>query len=477
MSRPRALGRTALACEVSGSAKSRVVLEAGPGSAGLYLLTRAEAATLAALRPDEPEGRARQALLLFRKHVDGLRIGGVRRISGERHLLVECGDVTLSLRLWGAPALTLVAGDRALATLGRGREAWPLPDGDPRRDTESLRGSVEPTLSLPAPLADLADADLAGERALAIGPVPGPSSSGAAVLTLHSWREAFARFLELRARGDAFAALRRERLAEARRELKRLRSLERHLAEDARAQADPDLLRRQAEALLAAPSCVPPGAREAALPDPYEPARTIRVELAPALDAVANAERLFVKARRIARARTQVAARLLDARAQRGVAEERLLRVEAARRIADLSVPSRASRRAPAAPASVATGKRHYLTSRGLSLHVGRGAKENHRLTFELARPEDLWFHARDTPGAHVILRDDQGRTTAEDRREAAEVAAFFSDAAGATAVDVHCARRKHLRPGKGGPGRVRVGHSETLRVSPRDPEGRLRRR
>lgn len=468
------MGGTALACEVSGSAKSRIVLEAGRGSAGLYLLTRAEAATLAALRPDEPEGRARQALLLFRKHVDGLRIGGVRRISGERHLLLECGDVTLSLRLWGAPALTLVAGDRALATLGRGREAWPLPDGDPRRDTESLRGPAEPTLSLPAPLADLADADLAGERAVAIGPAPGSQPSGGAVFTLHSWREAFARFLELRARGDAFAALRRERLAEAQRELKRLRSLERHLDEDARAQADPDLLRRQAEALLAAPSCVPPGAREAALPDPYEPARTLRVELAPALDAVANAERLFAKARRIARARTQVAARLLDARAQRGMAEERLGRALAARRIADLKALRQASRRAPA---SVATGKRHYLTSRGLSLYVGRGAKENHRLTFELARPEDLWFHARDTPGAHVILRDDQGRTTAEDRREAAELAAFFSDAAGAAAVDVHCARRKHVRPGKGGPGRVLVGHSETLRVSPRDPEGRLRRR
>ena len=108
---------------------------------------------------------------------------------------------------------------------------------------------------------------------------------------------------------------------------------------------------------------------------------------------------------------------------------------------------------------------------------MGRGARENHSLTFGMARPEDLWLHARDVPGAHVILRDNEGRAAADDLREAAEVAAFFSDARAETAVDVHVTRRKHLRPGRGGPGRVQVSHSDTLRVAPRDPEGRLRRR
>jgi hypothetical protein len=40
-----------------------------------------------------------------------------------------------------------------------------------------------------------------------------------------------------------------------------------------------------------------------------------------------------------------------------------------------------------------------------------------------------------------------------------------------------HVTRRKHVKPAKGGPGRVFVAHSDTLRVAPRDPEGRLRRR
>ena len=56
-------------------------------------------------------------------------------------------------------------------------------------------------------------------------------------------------------------------------------------------------------------------------------------------------------------------------------------------------------------------------------------------------------------------------------------MAAFFSEARGESLVDVHVTRRKHVKPAKGGPGRVFVAHSDTLRVAPRDPEGRLRRR
>ena len=76
-----------------------------------------------------------------------------------------------------------------------------------------------------------------------------------------------------------------------------------------------------------------------------------------------------------------------------------------------------------------------------------------------------------------MIVRDNEGRAAAEDMREAAELAAFFSDARQEARVDVHVTRRKHVRPAKGGPGRVHVFHSDTIRVTPRDPEGRLRRR
>ena len=462
--KPRPFGAAGLLCAVSGGARGRLVLEAAHGRAGLYLLTRDEADALAPLAGGEPEGRARHALLLFRKHVDGVRVRELRRPAGERQLLLDCGDVTLSLRLWGAPALTLVVSGHPLATLGAGREAWPPAAGE--HDVPPER-APPPALLLPAPLEALTDADLAPPKSVAVTPE--------GETPFASWRDAFARYLELRARGDAFAALLRERKAEAARELKRLRALLGHLERDAAGQDDPDALRRQAEALLAAPASVAPRASTAELPDPYDPARTLRVTLLPSLDAVANAQRLFEKARRVARGRSEVAARRQAALAQLALAEARSRGIAAARRIAELPRAARPRRSTP--PASDASHGRRYLTSRGLQLHVGRGARENQRLTFELARPEDLWFHARDAPGAHVILRDDQGRAGPEDLREAAEVAAFFSDASGSKAVDVHCTRRKHLRPARGAPGRVLVAHSETLRVAPRDPDGRLRRR
>jgi predicted ribosome quality control (RQC) complex YloA/Tae2 family protein len=168
----------------------------------------------------------------------------------------------------------------------------------------------------------------------------------------------------------------------------------------------------------------------------------------------------------------QLAARLIETRRELAAARGVEARAEGAVMLADLEAPLAAQTELRGASET-----RHYLTTRGLSVLVGRGAQENHQLTFSVARPEDLWLHARDVPGAHVIVRDNEGRAAAEDMREAAELAAFFSDARQEARVDVHVTRRKHVRPAKGGPGRVQVFHSDTIRVTPRNPEGRLRRR
>jgi predicted ribosome quality control (RQC) complex YloA/Tae2 family protein len=192
------------------------------------------------------------------------------------------------------------------------------------------------------------------------------------------------------------------------------------------------------------------------------------------LSGPANADRLFAKARRVERGRRHIEARLGETRR---ALEEARLREARALEAGDLSdlEPVRASSGVVDEPKT--RQPRRYLTSRGLALLVGRGARENHELTFTIARPEDVWLHARDVPGAHVILRDNEGRAVAADLREAAEVAAFFSDARAEARVDVHVTRRKHVRPARGGPGRVQVSHSDTVRVAPHDPEGRLRRR
>jgi hypothetical protein len=336
------------------------------------------------------------------------------------------------------------------------------------------------------------DAELVSADSVSLLPFE-PPGRGPDLSPPGSWREAAALFLEARLRGQRFERLRHRALEEARREAARLERLEGNLARDLRGLPDESGLRRDAEVLLASALPLPAGATEVELPDPYEPEKMRRIEVDPALGGPKSADRLFTKARRIERARRQVEARLHDTRTAARAAREHEAKVEAARDTVELppsghgrpgsgpgrvrSRPDAASASAPEATADRSRGPRHYLTARGLSILVGRGARENHQLTFKVARPEDLWLHARDVPGAHVILKDPEGRAGAEDLREAAEVAAFFSESGREAKADVHVTRRKHVRPGGGGPGRVTLGHTDTLRVAPRDPEGRLRRR
>jgi predicted ribosome quality control (RQC) complex YloA/Tae2 family protein len=118
------------------------------------------------------------------------------------------------------------------------------------------------------------------------------------------------------------------------------------------------------------------------------------------------------------------------------------------------------------------TRKRRRLelrTSRGSRIIVGRSPVENAELTFHLARPDDLWFHAQGVPGAHVILsRDDRGRVPDEDLQAAASLAAFYSKAQTAASAAVDYTLRKHVRKQRAAPpGLVWYTHAKTIVTQP----------
>ncbi len=533
LGRPRLCGPFALCLEVSGEKASRLWLDASRASPGVYWLDRETTRRLEALGEAPPAGRARQALLHVRKHLDGARVQEVRRVAGERAIVLETASGSLVLALGAAPSLTLFVSGMPLGGLGEGPPLAALPAQAPEKEWgcvsaeavsaaaqgarvagasairavlglcpglsprlvreagetpeefERLRTrlrSPRPTLLAPGSEGSWKDADLCPADAIALWPFP-PAVSSAAVLHPTSWTEAAALFLEARHRGSHFDQLRRHAQTEARRESNRLGKLEAHLMRDLQSLPDEAELRRDGEALLASAAPWPSGATEVEVEDPYDPSRRRRIAIDPALGGPQSADRLFTKARRIERARRQVEARLIDTRALALAAREAEAILSAATNASDLprADPARertSKRSAGSGPGpGVKAGPRHYLTSRGLTVLVGRGARENHHLTFTLAGPDDLWLHARDVPGAHVILKDPEGRAGAEDLREAAEIAAFFSDSSTSGKADVHVTRRKHVRAARGGAGRVALGHTETLRVAPRDPEGRLRRR
>ncbi len=132
------------------------------------------------------------------------------------------------------------------------------------------------------------------------------------------------------------------------------------------------------------------------------------------------------------------------------------------------------SKKQKASPAL--TGMRRYLSSDGYEVIVGRSARDNDRLTFRVARPNDLWLHAGDYPGSHVIVRN-SSRDEIPHRTviEAAQLAAKFSQAGNDSKVNIHYTRRKFLSKPKGAAaGLVRMSNFKTISVAPGENLQRL---
>ena len=69
--------------------------------------------------------------------------------------------------------------------------------------------------------------------------------------------------------------------------------------------------------------------------------------------------------------------------------------------------------------------------------YVGHNAKQNDQITFKIGKKGDIWFHANDVPGAHVILKKNEGTITEEDIITGAKLAALNSFAKNSSKVAV----------------------------------------
>ena len=112
-----------------------------------------------------------------------------------------------------------------------------------------------------------------------------------------------------------------------------------------------------------------------------------------------------------------------------------------------------------------------YLASDGKTIIlVGRNNLQNEELTFKIARKEELWFHAKDIPGSHVVISGNLNPSD-EVKTDAAELAAYFSKGRLSNLVQVDMIEVKKLnKPTGGKPGFVTYTGQKTLRVTP-DPD------
>ena len=102
-----------------------------------------------------------------------------------------------------------------------------------------------------------------------------------------------------------------------------------------------------------------------------------------------------------------------------------------------------------------------YLSADGIEILVGKNATQNDRLTGS-ARPDEMWLHAKDMPGSHVIIQA-EGDIPEQTLREAAQLAAWYSKGQRSSMVPIDYTRRKYVKkPGGAAPGKVIYTHQKT---------------
>ena len=106
-------------------------------------------------------------------------------------------------------------------------------------------------------------------------------------------------------------------------------------------------------------------------------------------------------------------------------------------------------------------------TSGGYPVLVGRNNIQNDHLTFKLAAKDDIWFHVKDIPGSHVILVTDGEEPSERDYTEAAEIAAYYSKAAGAPVAVDYTKVKNVKKPSGSKPGFVIYKTNYTAFVTP----------
>ncbi|NEZ40779.1 Rqc2 family fibronectin-binding protein [Paenibacillus alvei] len=107
-----------------------------------------------------------------------------------------------------------------------------------------------------------------------------------------------------------------------------------------------------------------------------------------------------------------------------------------------------------------------YTSSENIPIYVGKNNLQNEYVTNRLGKPNDTWLHTKDIPGSHVVIRSEQfGDATLE---EAAQLAAYFSQAKHSSQVPVDYTLIRHVRKPNGAkPGFVIYERQKTLFITP----------
>ncbi|RBP39185.1 Rqc2 family fibronectin-binding protein [Garciella nitratireducens] len=111
----------------------------------------------------------------------------------------------------------------------------------------------------------------------------------------------------------------------------------------------------------------------------------------------------------------------------------------------------------------------HFISSNGFDIYVGKNNRQNDFLTLKFASENDLWFHTKNIPGSHVIIKNNTGKEIPEKTLlEAASLAAYYSKSRNSNKVPVDYTKVKYVKKIKGAkPGMVIYENNQTIYITP----------
>ena len=213
--------------------------------------------------------------------------------------------------------------------------------------------------------------------------------------------------------------------------------------------------------------------------DPSFPELTLPLDSSK--DPVWNMEDYFKKHHKFLSAEKHLRPRLDTAEKESARLQEEFKQLESGVALPSEDVPPMSQEKRKRGPMSVdkttkpqparAAGYRQYVSTDGLPLLVGKTAKDNDVLTFKVAGPDDLWLHARGTPGSHVVIRLEKGADPPhETLKDAATLALWFSDLRKSGKGEAIFTRRKFVKKAKGQKaGSVTVSREKSIWIEVRE--------
>lgn len=258
-------------------------------------------------------------------------------------------------------------------------------------------------------------------------------------------------------------------------ELAKLKKKIKALDKDLEHADDAEKEREKADSLMASIYMLKRGLTEATIVNIYDGSE-IKLKLNPVLSPTENAQAYYKKYNKYKRAQTEV-------RVQKEQTEETLAYTETLE--ASLLTATTKNEIEEIRQEMIAAGlikeygkkKKSSLPSsqplkislpNGNTLFIGKNNKQNDYVTFTMGGPKDLWFHTKNIPGSHVILKAN-GTASEEDILAAVELAAYFSKASSGSNVPVDCVERKFVKkPAGSKPGFVIFTNQKTYYTTPR---------